>query len=270
MNTSKTSSQRFAGKVALVTGAGSGIGAATARRIAEEGGHPIMLDLNEAAVRSEATQCGGTPWVGSATQADDLNEAVAMAMKQHGRLDVLVACAGFEAYGGAEHVDIEQWSRVLSVNLDGALLAARAVMPAMRQSGGGAIVLVSSIGGLAGSPANVAYATAKAGLFGLNRSIAIDGGPQGIRCNAIAPGMAHSALTQRAFSALAQVTGLTPEAVQGKLTKVLPLGRIADPAEIAAAIAFLASDDASFVTGTTLVADGGAMAVEATLSQLAP
>lgn len=270
MNASTTNSRRFAGKVALVTGAASGIGAATARRIAAEGGHPIMLDLNEAALRSEAEACGGAPFVGSATNAADLHQAVAIAMKQHGRLDVLVACAGFEAYGGVEQVDLEQWSRVLSVNLDGALLAARAVMPAMRQSGGGAIVLVSSIGGLAGSIANAAYATAKAGLFGLNRSIAIDGGPHKIRCNAIAPGMTHSALTQRGFSALAHVTGLSVEAVQGRLTKVLPLGRIADPAEIAAAIAFLASDDASFVTGTTLVADGGALAVEATLSQLAP
>jgi NAD(P)-dependent dehydrogenase (short-subunit alcohol dehydrogenase family) len=261
---------RFAGQVALVTGAGSGIGAATARRIAAEGGHVVMLDLDEAALHAEAARCGGTPVVGSTLQTDDLARAVAAALQARGRLDVLVASAGFETYGGVLDLDPEQWSRVLAVNLDGTLLAARAAMPAMQRGGGGAIVLVSSIAGLAGSRGNAAYATAKAGLLGLNRSIAIDGGPLGIRCNTICPGMTHSAMTQRAFGALTQITGLAPSALLERLTKAVPLGRIAQADEIAAAIAFLASCDASFVTGSVLVADGGATAVEAALSHLAP
>ncbi len=263
-------SRRFTGKVALVTGAASGIGAATARRIAAEGGHPLMLDLDERTLLMEAERCGGTPLVGSAVDADVVARAVTAALDGHGRLDVLVTAAGFETFGGAEQVELAQWQRVLAVNLDGALLAVRAAMPAMRRNGGGSIVLVSSIGGLAGSPHNVAYATAKAGLLGLSRSVAIDGGPQGIRCNAICPGMSHSAMTQRVFGAMAQMMGTTPEAVIDRLTKPMPLGRVAQSDEIAAAIAFLASADASFVTGSVLVADGGAMAVEASLSHLTP
>ena len=157
---------------------------------------------------------------------------------------------------------------VVMINLQLGQLS-RAALPLMRESGdGGAIVLLSSIGGLVGSAQNAAYATAKAGLLGLNRSIAIDNGPHGIRCNAIAPGLCHSKLTERMFGAFSQISGLTSEEVQSRLTKPLPLGRIAQPEEIAGIIAFLASNEASFITGTVLAADGGATAVEVSLANI--
>jgi NAD(P)-dependent dehydrogenase (short-subunit alcohol dehydrogenase family) len=267
--TIELTTQRFAGKVALVTGAASGIGAATARRLFAEGAQLVLVDLDPAGLDAVREETKAQVVVGDAAEGATLEQAVALAKSAYGRLDVLVTAAGFETVGGAEHVDFEAWRKVLSINLDGALLASRAALPLMRESGdGGAIVLLSSIGGLVGSAQNAAYATAKAGLLGLNRSIAIDNGPHGIRCNAIAPGLCHSKLTERMFGAFSQISGLTSEDVQSRLTKPLPLGRIAQPEEIAGIIAFLASHEASFITGTVLAADGGATAVEVSLANI--
>jgi NAD(P)-dependent dehydrogenase (short-subunit alcohol dehydrogenase family) len=131
-------------------------------------------------------------------------------------------------------------------------------------------VLVSSIGGIVGSVSNVGYATAKAGLLGLNRSLAIDSAPMNIRSNAICPGAAHSEMTDRAYSKLAEMMGITKEDLITKMVKPNPMKRMGQPEEIAAAIAFLASDDASYVNGAALVVDGGASIVEPMLAQLAP
>ena len=267
--TNSSSAYRFAGKVALVTGAASGIGGATARRLHAEGARLVLLDLDATGLAATSAETGAETVIGDAADADVLARAVARAKSVFGRLDVLVLAAGFETYGGAEEVDFDAWHKVIAINLDGALLAARAALPLMRASGdGGSIVLLTSIGGILGSAQNAAYATAKAGLLGLNRSIAIDNGPHRIRCNAIAPGLCHSRLTERMFGAMAQVTGTSPEEVQRRLVHPMPLGRIAQPNEIAAVIAFLASDDASFVTGAVLAADGGASAVEVSLASV--
>lgn len=261
---------RFSNKTVLITGGGSGIGAATAKRIAAEGGYPIVLDLQAEKLNSVAKYCGGSAIVGNALNMEDLTKAVKIADEKHGGLDAFVAAAGFETYGGVEEVDLADWHRVISINLDGALFGARAVLPSMKNKGGGAIVLISSIGGLAGSVHNAAYGTAKAGLLGLNRSIAADNGPFKIRCNAICPGMAYSEMTDRMFGMMSSQLSLTVDETIAKVTKPIPLGRLAQADEIAAAIAFLASDDASYMTGSSMNVDGGLMAIETALSHLAP
>lgn len=270
MITATSNCQRFKNKTVLITGAGAGIGAATAMRVTAEGGHPILLDLNENNLKQVAEQCGGTIVVGDALNSADLEKAVAIADKEHGGVDALVTAAGFAIYGNAEETDLNGWKDVLSINLDGAFLATRAVLPSMKNKGGGAIVLLSSIAGVRSSSNMIAYTTAKSGLLGLSRSIAIDFGSQNIRCNALCPGVCESEMVRHSFTVAAEQAGTTYEAMMGTITKPVPLRRVSQPAEIASVIAFLASDDASFVTGTTLVADGGASAVEAGLSHLAP
>jgi NAD(P)-dependent dehydrogenase (short-subunit alcohol dehydrogenase family) len=270
MTNSELSANRFKQKCVLITGGGAGLGAATAKRIAAEGGHPILLDVQAEKVEAVAKACGGIAVVGSALEASDIERAVSIANERHGGVDVLVTCAGLETYGGVEEVDFDQWKHVININLDGAVLAVRACLPSMKAKGKGAIVLVSSIGGLVGSASNLAYGTAKAGILGMNRSIAIDYGPMNIRCNAISPGMAHSELVDRALNAMSHVTGESIEQVTAKLIKPMPLGRIGEAHEIASAIAFLASDDASYMTGSNLVIDGGLTAVEPGLSHVAP
>ena len=178
---------RFEGKTALITGGGTGIGAASTRRIAAEGGNVVVMGRREAHLRAVAATCGGHVVVGDTTSLDDLERAVSEAQERFGRLDLLVANAGIELFGSVETVALEDWRRVFEVNLEGAFLAARASIPAMRAHGGGAIVLVASVAALAGAPSFVSYLTTKAGLLGLNRSIAYDYGAENIRCKPCVP-----------------------------------------------------------------------------------
>lgn len=143
---------RFAGKVALITGGGTGIGAASAQRIADEGGKLVVMGRREAPLRAVADACGGHAVIGDTASLDDLARAVAEAEERFGGLDVLVANAGIELFGSVETVALEDWRRVFEVNLEGAMLAARASIPAMRKRGGGAIVLLASVAALSGAP----------------------------------------------------------------------------------------------------------------------
>lgn len=261
-------SRRFDGQTVLITGGGSGIGAATAARVAAEGGHPIVLDLNESAARDVAERTGGTAFGGDARDTDLLNRAAQLAIDAHGGLDSLVVSAGYALGGGAEAVEMDAWRDLLSVNLDGALLATKAALPALRAKGGGSIVLVSSIGGILGCPQQIAYGTAKAGMLAMNRSIAIDHGAENIRCNAICPGLTKSAMNDRVFDMLSGMLGMPTERVTKEVVRLSPLKRWAEAEEIAAAIAFLASEDSSFMTGAVLTVDGGISAVEAGITNL--
>lgn len=248
---------RFAGKVALITGGGTGIGAASARRIADEGGNVVVMGRREAQLRAVADACGGHIVIGDTASLDDLARAVVEAEERFGGLDVLVANAGIELFGSIETVSLDDWRRVFEVNLEGAMLAARASIPAMRKRGGGAIVLLASVAALAGAPSYVSYLTTKAGMLGLNRSIAYDYGPENIRCNALCPGWVKTEMAERAIADIAALKGTTADALARDMVNVYPLRRMAEPAEIASIVAFLCSSDAAFVTGATLSADGG-------------
>ena len=159
-------------------------------------------------------------------------------------------------------MDLGQWRNVFSVNLDGPMMAARTAVPEMRRRGGGAIVLVGSVAGMLAVPACGAYMASKAGLMGLNRSIAYEGGPDGIRCNMVCPALVRTEMTDRSMTLVGAMNGVAGEEMMARIGALYPLRRTGKVDEIAASIAFLASEDASFVTGTVLTADGGASIVD--------
>lgn len=255
--------RRFIGKSALVSGAGSGIGEATAQRLAAEGAAVIVFDVHAKRARRVANDIGGVAVVGDAADAKDATRAVAAAIDGSGGLDVLVTCAGGDA-GAAPLVDTEDtgWDAGMRLNLDTCVATTMAALPSL-VARTGSIVVISSIAGLSSAPASTVYQTAKAGLLGLVRSLAVDYGPAGLRANAICPGWTRTPTATAVVTRIAAATGLTLEAAYAQATSVLPLRRAADPAEIASVCAFLASSDASFVTGATVVVDGGTMAVSA-------
>ena len=250
--------ERFKGKVALITGGGTGIGAAAADGIATEGGKVVVvMGRREEPLQKVAHATGGHAVVGDTSRIGDVERAVRESCERFGGLDVLVANAGIEQFGTVESIALEDWRRMCDINLDGMMLASRIAIPAMRQRGGGAIVLVSSVAALVGAPAFVGYLTTKTALAGLNRSIAYDYGRERIRCNMLCPGPVVTEMLERAIGEAAAAKNIDAARLSADLVKPYPLRRMGQPAEIAAAIAFLASEDASFITGATLVADGG-------------
>jgi len=253
---------RFEGKVALITGGGTGIGAATARRIAAEGGKVVVTGQRAEPIKAIAGELGGAWLAGDATDHAHLLQAVALCTEQFGGLDILIANAGTEYVAPVEHMQFDNWRETFAVNLDGPMLASKAALPEMRRRGGGSIVLVGSVAGLLAVPACGAYMASKAGLLGLNRSLAFDYGPEGVRSNLVCPALVPTEMTDRTMGMVGSMNGVTAEEMMSRIGQVYPLRRTGKPEEIAAAIAFLASDDASFITGTVMVADGGAAIVD--------
>lgn len=249
-------------RVAIVTGGGTGIGAATARALAASGNQVVVTGRRTGPLEDVARSVGGL-----AVEADVTSEAgwdlvVDTAAKRFGGVDVLVANAGVEAFGSVETVDLDEWRAVQRTNVDGAFLGMRAVVPSMRRRGGGSVVVVSSVAGLTSGSNYAAYVTSKTAVIGLVRSAAVDFGPDGIRVNAVCPGWTRTEMSEREIEVMAADQGLKPEQLWSRLVDPLPLGRAADSAEIAACIDFLAGPGASFITGAALVADGGGSAVD--------
>jgi len=241
--------KRFADRVVIVTGAASGIGEATARAFAEEGARVIVVDVNEEDGRAVAGDVGGR------FERVDVGDAAAVAAlirgtaDREGRLDVVVSNAFATAVGRLEFLDVEGWRRTLEVTLTAPFTALRAVAPLMRAAGGGAIVNVASISGLGGDRGLAAYNAAKAGVVNLTRTAALELAASGIRVNAVCPGLVDTPPLRRAFEAFPDRRPVAEAAI--------PLGRLARPEEVARVILFLASDDASYMTGAAVVVDGG-------------
>lgn len=249
-------------RVAIVTGGGTGIGAATAEALAGTGVKVMVIGRREEPLTAIADRIGGLAVAADVSLEQDWERVVEIANEHFGGVDVLVANAGIEAFGSVESVALEEWHAVQRTNTDGVLLGVRAVAPVMRRRGGGSIVAVSSVAGLTAGPDYAAYVTSKTAVLGLVRSAAVDLGPDGIRVNAVCPGWTRTEMSQRETELIAAEQGITAEQMWAKLVSPLPLGRAADPEEIAACIEFLCGPGASFITGAVIVADGGGSAVD--------
>jgi NAD(P)-dependent dehydrogenase (short-subunit alcohol dehydrogenase family) len=252
----------FDGKVALITGGGTGIGEACARLFAQEGASVVVMGRRPEPVQKTASEIGGLAVAGDAAAPDDCEGAVEAATAAYGRLDILVCSAGIMREGNLTTMAPEDWRQSMDANLDATMQIARASIPAMIESGGGSIVNVASLGGLVAPGNMAAYITSKTAVIGLTRSMAVDYGPSGIRVNTLCPGWVLTPMSEAEMAHYAAEKGITTQAAIAHATRYLPLARMAAPMEIAKCVRFLASDDAAFVTGATLVADGGSSAVD--------
>jgi NAD(P)-dependent dehydrogenase (short-subunit alcohol dehydrogenase family) len=249
--------KRLQGKVAIVTGAASGIGAETATRLAQEGAAVVVADINLPGAEQLVARIIQTGAAAAAVRVDlgdeqSIIEMISFSVERFGGLDILdnnAADTRLSATrdGGVEHTDTEVWDTLMRVNLRGTMIACKAAIPRMRARGGGSIINMSSGSGLTGALAPTAYGVSKAGIIMLTQYVATQHGKEGIRCNAIAPGLivtdAASSYASGPFGEMMLRHHLTP--------------RLGTPGDIASAVAFLASDEASFITGQVISVDGG-------------
>jgi NAD(P)-dependent dehydrogenase (short-subunit alcohol dehydrogenase family) len=249
----------FEGKVVLITGGGTGIGAATARRFAKEGAHVLITGRRKEPIEAVAAEIGGVALQGDVGDEQHCLDAVATAVERFGRLDVVVPNAASGAGGTVTEVPVDGWDATIRTDVRGVMLISRAAIPVFLKQDGGTIVIVSSVVGINASPGSAAYITSKAAIIGLTHSMALDYGPSGIRVNAVCPGWVRT--NGRAAAANAEKRGISLEESERRMTRLYPLRRFGEPEEIASCIAFLASSEASFVTGAVLNADGGGMVV---------
>ena len=243
----------FAGRVGLITGAGSGIGRATAQLLADRGGAVLAADVSEAAAEETAAlvraQGGRADACGcDVTRAEDVDAAVERARRKLGRLDVVVNCAGILRVAMLESTTEKEWAEVLAVNLTGAFLVTRAALRALREGGGGAIVHIASRAAIRAKEAHGAYSASKAGILQLTQMAAVEGAPHGIRVNCVCPGFIDTPMTRGMYDMDVTIAAWKV---------VCPLGRPGTPDDVARAMLFLASDDAAFITGVALPVDGG-------------
>ena len=255
----------LADKVAVITGAGSGIGRACAVSLAAAGAAVVVNDIHADAIEEtvEALASSGGKAAGCAGDVrvlEDVRTIVDSAVNTFGRLDVMVANAAIITPPVAfEQMSLEEMDLVLETDLRGALLCAQQSIPALRSAGGGSIIFLSSVQAFVTLPGCVPYAAAKAGLVAAARALAVEVGQDGIRVNTIAPGTIDTPMLQRDLSGMNREEA---EQFRQRVNDANALGRVGRPEEIAACVEFLASDASSYVTGTTLIADGGYLAVK--------
>lgn len=258
--------QRLVGKVAIVTGGASGIGAETARVFALHGAKVLLTDANAALGRGVAEDISGRGGMASFAEQDVGSEArwgeiAAEAEKRYGRIDILCNIAGISGRDPKLNIQtsltagprlgeqtLEQWNKVLEINATGTFLGTKAVIPAMQRAGGGSIINISSICGIVGSHSNAAYHASKGAVRIFSKAAAIQYAPDKIRVNSVHPGFVDTPMTKPGHS--------NPDVAKNRLAAT-PLGRFGTPADIAAGCLYLASDDAAWVTGSELVIDGG-------------
>lgn len=269
---------RIAGKVALITGGGSGIGEATAKRFSQEGAKVVVVDINENGARRVAGEIQASGGQASALRADVADPVAAEAMIKHavdtfGRLDILHNNATALEVGSVANLTIEGWNRTIAVNLTAPFLATKFVLPIMMQQGGGVIVNTASISGLFGDYGNAAYNAGKAGVINFTRCVALEYARYNIRANCVCPGAIATppmlALTGQSEGRMphlmvapsdAPAQPMTAEAgqqIRKRMENAHPIGRLGKPEEVANLVLFLASDEAAFITGAAYTVDGG-------------
>ena len=247
--------KRLEGKRAVITGAGRGLGLAVAELFVREGAAVVLADVDEGAVTAAADRlaAGGGEAVAvraDVTSAPDVQALMAAAVERLGGLDVLVNNAGIASAGTVTEVDGAHWERVMAINLTGSYLCSRHAIPHLERSGGGSIVCIASSSGVVGQKGQVAYNVSKHGVIGLVRCMALDHADAGIRVNAVCPGVMNTPM----------LDALSAEQRAG-LAARHPLGRVAEPAEVARTVLHLAADESSFTTGALFLVDGGLTAM---------
>ena len=255
-------------RVVMVTGGGTGIGAAIAERYAGEGARVAIVGRRREPLEAVARATGALPIAADAAAGESARAAVALVLERFGRIDVLVANAGGHGFAAVGETSDAEWSAAITANLTTAFVMAREALPALTESattnGGSQIVVVSSLAGLFAGPSVAGYTVGKHALIGLTRSLARDYGAAGVRVNAVCPGWVRTPMADAEmdeFAAHAAAIG-DREAGYAAVTRDVPLGRPAQPAEIASIVRFLGSHESSYMTGSVLVADGGAHIVD--------
>jgi NAD(P)-dependent dehydrogenase (short-subunit alcohol dehydrogenase family) len=244
--------QRLQDRVAVITGAGSGIGLASARRLAAEGAAVVAVDIDEAAGQAAAAQVGGTFIAADVASEDDVRQLYAAVAQQHGRIDIAFHNAGISPPDDDSilSTSLESWRRVQDVNLTSVYLCCKYVLPHMRAQGSGSIINTASFVAVIGAATSqISYTASKGGVLALSRELGVQFAREGIRVNALCPGPVNTPLLRELFAA-------DPQRAARRLVHV-PMGRFAEADEIAAAVAFLASDDSSFITASSFLVDGG-------------
>lgn len=247
-------------KVAVVTGAASGIGRATTRALVAAGARVVALDIDAPGVERTARLCDDPtaviPMPGDVSDPVDVQAAVRAAEQRWGRLTTMVNNAAISIPGSVVETSVEDFDRTLAVNLRGVFLGCKYAVPALLRAGGGSIINMGSVNSLVAEPVLSAYTASKGGVLMLTKSVARDFAPQGIRCNCICPGWVDTPINLAHASRMGGI-----EAVRASLPQWQPIGREGRPEEIAAMVLFLASDASTFMTGSALVADGGMTAM---------
>jgi len=257
---------RLEGRVALITGGGTGIGAGVVERFVAEGAKVCitgrrreMLDKVAASLPAGSVKvfCGDVCEEGNAQKMADA------ALSITGRLDILVNNAAIEHNAPVVELDPADWRRQMEINLTGPFLMMKAAIPKMIEAGGGSIINVSSLAGVVAVPGAPAYCATKAGVIHLTKQVALDYGKHNVRCNVICPGPIRTSMLEMNFKPLAELWKTDMDGVFDKVRENVPLNRIANPPDIAGVFVFLASDDSRFMTGSTVLADGGVHFIDA-------
>lgn len=254
--------KRLHGRVALITGGGTGIGAATAKQFACSGAKVVVTGRREDLIEAIADETGGLAVIGDVSTEVDCRKAVNAAVEAYGGLDIVVANAGIVREGAIDVESDQDWQETMEINLGGVRRIALAAIPELKKSNFGAIVNLSSAAGLRAMPNACSYVTSKTAIIGLTRSMAYDLGASGIRVNAVCPGWIASEMSDMEMKAVAGEKGISVEETINLCIKNYPLKRMAAPSEVAKCVEFLVSDDASFITGVALPVDGGGNVVD--------